>query len=634
MNRILAIVAAVFCVLFLAIAAFKPAPAREFNGGDFSRLPVLLNGRFKPMDTVARTSLLVIHGKQSLTLYDEKSGEKRREKLPAVEWLLEVLFDAPSADKRRPFLIVNAEVLSLIGEKPGEKKHFTFEELNPHLAEIERQAIMADGIEAQLRSPFQRQVLKLQRAIGLYSRLQHSLQLPGATGATAELDRFLASVDPGLEASRLRKDGKPFDEEARATLTKLAAGHFRQAEHAWFFPVPPAKSGPDTKPEDWRKIGTAVMQSVDEEGGLPETVKGYAVLGDAYRAGDESDFQAGARELREHLAGVQPVVTSKVGRETSFNRFAPFTQSTVLYIIAFLLACFFWLGGWKPLGQAAMIVLFFALAVHAGGLFTRMWLESRPPVTNLYSSAVFVGFGSVVLGALLEWIYRNGVGTATAAIIGIVTLVIARHLAVGGDTMEMMRAVLDSNFWLATHVIVITLGYSATFLAGTLALIYILRKFAFGQLEAATGKSLARMVYGIVCFATLFSFVGTILGGIWADQSWGRFWGWDPKENGALLIVLWNAIILHARWGGMIRERGLMVLAVFGNIVTAWSWFGTNMLGVGLHSYGFTDAAFRWLLIFVVTQLLFMGLGMWGREWRRGRVAAAKAGKPVSATAG
>ena len=118
------------------------------------------------------------------------------------------------------------------------------------------------------------------------------------------------------------------------------------------------------------------------------------------------------------------------------------------------------------------------------------------------------------------------------------------------------------------------------------------------------GRALAKMVYGIVCFATLFSFVGTVLGGIWADQSWGRFWGWDPKENGALIIVIWNALILHARWGGMVRERGLMVLAIGGNIVTAWSWFGVNMLGIGLHSYGFTDAAFRWLIFFGATQVL------------------------------
>ena len=112
-------------------------------------------------------------------------------------------------------------------------------------------------------------------------------------------------------------------------------------------------------------------------------------------------------------------------------------------------------------------------------------------------------------------------------------------------------------------------------------------------------------VYGIVCFATLFSFVGTVLGGIWADQSWGRFWGWDPKENGALLIVIWNALILHARWGGMVKQRGMAVLAVFGNIVTTWSWFGVNMLGIGLHAYANADPA---MLTTVLTAVGIHGL--------------------------
>ena len=125
------------------------------------------------------------------------------------------------------------------------------------------------------------------------------------------------------------------------------------------------------------------------------------------------------------------------------------------------------------------------------------------------------------------------------------------------------------------------------------------------------------MVYGILCFATLFSFVGTVLGGIWADQSWGRFWGWDPKENGALIIVLWNALILHARWGGMVRERGIMNLAIFGNIVTSWSWFGTNLLGVGLHSYGFMSGAFTALMVFVASQCVLIGLGLIPQaKWR------------------
>ncbi|HSH09843.1 MAG TPA: cytochrome c biogenesis protein CcsA, partial [Oceanipulchritudo sp.] len=123
-------------------------------------------------------------------------------------------------------------------------------------------------------------------------------------------------------------------------------------------------------------------------------------------------------------------------------------------------------------------------------------------------------------------------------------------------------------------------------------------------------KSFHRMIYGAVCFALLFSFVGTVLGGIWADQSWGRFWGWDPKENGALMIVLWTALILPALRSGVVRTRGLVNLSIGGNIITAWSWFGTNMLGVGLHSYGFMDSAFFWLLMFWFSQFAVMGL-----EW-------------------
>ena len=128
---------------------------------------------------------------------------------------------------------------------------------------------------------------------------------------------------------------------------------------------------------------------------------------------------------------------------------------------------------------------------------------------------------------------------------------------------------------------------------------------------------LERMVYGIVCFALLFSFVGTVLGGIWADQSWGRFWGWDPKENGALLIVLWNAIILHSRWAGYVQEKGIMAMALFGNIITALSWFGVNLLGVGLHSYGFTEEGFIPLMLFIASQVVLIGLCLAPRRFSK-----------------
>jgi cytochrome c-type biogenesis protein CcsB len=303
----------------------------------------------------------------------------------------------------------------------------------------------------------------------------------------------------------------------------------------------------------------------------------------------------------------------------------------------------------ETLRRSTFWLIVLACVVHTCGLIFRMVLEGRPPVTNLYSSAIFIGWASVVLGLVLERIYRVGIGLIVASVVGFVTLVIAHNLALSGDTMEMMRAVLDTNFWLATHVVVITLGYASMFVAGLLAILYIILGLFTPLLAqkpgtlttqgnvaakktspADAGKSevgtvLTKMVYGIICFATLFSFTGTVLGGIWADQSWGRFWGWDPKENCALLIVIWCAIMLHARWGKLVKERGLMLMAIFGNVVTAFSWFGVNMLGIGLHSYGFMDAAFRWLMLFNATQICLIILGSLPlRVWKsfQGRVPA------------
>ena len=190
---------------------------------------------------------------------------------------------------------------------------------------------------------------------------------------------------------------------------------------------------------------------------------------------------------------------------------------------------------------------------------------------------------------------------------------IADGLANDGDTFVVLEAVLDTQFWLATHVVCITLGYATTYLAGFLGALYVFAGLFTKTLDKNVSKEFARMTYGVLCFATFFSFVGTVLGGLWADDSWGRFWGWDPKENGALIIVLWNALVLHARWDKIIKDRGLALLAIAGNITTAWSWFGVNELGVGLHSYGFTEGVLFYLSLFVLSQLALIVIGAWGR---------------------
>ncbi|MBM4071021.1 MAG: hypothetical protein FJ271_19040 [Planctomycetes bacterium] len=327
---------------------------------------------------------------------------------------------------------------------------------------------------------------------------------------------------------------------------------------------------------------------------------------------DPETFNAALKDFEKLLQREMPREAASARTETFFNAFEPFHRCCVLYIFVFILACIGWLANSPQINRAAFWLAVVAVSVHTLGLIARMYLMDRwfVFVTNLYSSAIFIGWGCVGLGLFLEWYYHNGIGNVAAAVAGSLSLIVAHNLGLSGDTLAQLQAVLDTNFWLATHVTCITMGYTATFVAGILGILFVLQGMFTRSLTRDGAASLGKMIYGVNCFAILFSFTGTVLGGIWADQSWGRFWGWDPKENGALIIVLWNAIVLHARWAGMIKQRGLAVLSIGGNIVTAWSWFGVNMLGVGLHAYGFIPGAVLWMGIFIFSQLAVIGLGM------------------------
>jgi ABC-type transport system involved in cytochrome c biogenesis permease subunit len=605
MKRFLPWMILAFAVVLIAPSWMPPKTEKDdFDFSRFGEVPVLVGGRVKPLDTVARNSLLIIHGKQELRLED-----KRR--LSAMQWLSDVLFNAPVADEYPVFVVQNADVLGLFGWQQSDRKYFRFADFAPFLKQIDEQGAQSDKLEAVQRSAYQSAILNLRNGLSLYQRLKNSIQPETAQNFAAELHRFESTVPGAAKAARERAMGENFDKAKLDDVAAMIQRYERLSEMAYVLAIPPF--GHD---DQWHSVGDSLLRSVGI-GEIHPIVSDYAAIGDAYRADDRTLFNQNAQLVAEWFAKAQPKATQRASFEFLFNRLQPFSQSMTLYVLAFLLACASWLGSSSFLRRSAFYVLLLALAIHTFGLVSRMYLQERPPVTNLYSSAIFIGWGAVIVALILERIFRDGIGAACAGAIGFVTLIIAHHLAGSGDTLEMLQAVLDTNIWLATHVVAITTGYSAMFLAGMLAIIYVVRGVFTRSLKKQTADSLARMTYGVVCFATLFSFVGTVLGGIWADQSWGRFWGWDPKENGAVLIVLWCAIILHARWGGFIRQRGLMIMALFGNIVTSFSWFGVNMLGVGLHSYGFMQKAFPWLVGFMISQLALMAVAAMPLEkWR------------------
>ena len=449
--------------------------------------------------------------------------------------------------------------------------------------------------------------MHLVNSLVLYNRLKNSLEPQGTRDFSEELQAYQESIAPGKVALEQSQDGKSANEE---DLTRIAAFFRRYTEVATLADpllIPPPASQPGAP---WSTIGTNLLESL-RSGEVSAPAKFYAAMSTAYHNTNAGEFNKAIFGYRAWMQenNLYPAL-QKGSQEFFFNQIDPFSNAMVIYVAALLLGCLFWINLSEWVRRSGFALLVLAFVIHTIGLGFRMYLEGRPPVTNLYSSAIFIGWGACLLGMILEKIYKGAIGLVVAGFIGFVTLIIAHHLALSGDTMEMLQAVLDTNLWLSTHVVVVTTGYASMFVAGLLAIIYIVRGFFTRTLTSQMAQSLGRMVYGIVCFATLFSFVGTILGGIWADQSWGRFWGWDPKENGALLIVLWNATILHARWGGLVKERGLMAMAVFGNIVTSFSWFGVNMLGIGLHSYGWMDKAFPWLMAFDASQVALIVIAL------------------------
>jgi ABC-type transport system involved in cytochrome c biogenesis permease subunit len=574
-----------------------PRPKSDLPLDDFAALPVLEGGRVKPLDSFARNSLLIIRGTQTLPV-DGKP-------MSAVEWLLDAMFRPEAADTRKIFLIDDPDVLGLLGLEQKERR-FAYWQVEPKRDEVGAQAQRAQGVESGRRSRFQNAVIALSRRLDLYEQIKNTIMISGSDDPTMEMAVF-ASVIPGaLRAAHGMSKASAKDKAAMKALADLLERYRFLARAAAFRPMAP-RGGESS--DAWTSFGETMLKPATGHDPHPG-LAAYALMAQSYRKSVPAGFKNALDEYALWLARERPNETRLARWEVRFNTAQPFVSGMALYIAA-LLAVFVWWATRRPAAQSAAGGLFLgAVVVHTVGLFARIVLQGRPPVTNLYSSAVFVGWVAALLGLFAERMHKKGFAVAGGALLGFCTLLIAQHLGASGDTMEMMRAVLDSNFWLGTHVVTVTIGYGATFLAGALGVTWVLRRHLVAEPDPETTKALVSLAYGVVAFSLLFSFIGTTLGGIWADQSWGRFWGWDPKENGALLIVLWNAFILHARFAGYARERGVMVMTVFGNIVTSLSWFGVNMLGIGLHSYGFMDQAFYWLLAFAVSQFALIWLGM------------------------
>ncbi|NER25995.1 MAG: cytochrome c biogenesis protein CcsA, partial [Symploca sp. SIO1C2] len=229
------------------------------------------------------------------------------------------------------------------------------------------------------------------------------------------------------------------------------------------------------------------------------------------------------------------------------------------------------------------------LLIQGYGFIERMQIAGRPPVTNMYESVIWVGFGVAAIALLFESIYRAKYYLLAAAPLSVICLVLADSLpAVLDPSIKPLVPVLRDNFWLSIHVPTITLSYASFALAMGLSHI-ILSNYLFTPQAKERIRSLAKWNYGILQVGVLLLSAGVILGGIWAHFSWGRFWGWDPKETWALIALMCYVIPLHGRLVGWLGDFGLAITSVVSFNAVLMAWYGVNfVLGTGLHSYGFS----------------------------------------------
>jgi len=481
---------------------------------------------------------------QLLSIYGKRS--LKSEEIPAIDWLVDLLADPHIGFKQKVFKLRNPEVVQSLGLEWDNVHTYSYHEI-------------LDGLESQ--------------------------------------KELLIQIH-----------AKPVDELSiiEGQLKELHSNFQKFANMWWHLKlIPPASDNPE---DSWIS-----PWEVESEQALSENQRNLLFNFLEYlnkklqndTLGMDMAMSNYSNELNTNYSIL--VDSHRLKLETWYNEANMFYISLAFYILAFLLLGFSWITAPILLKKIAYFSLIIGFLIHGGGLCLRMYIMQRPPVTTLYESIIFVSFIANLCAIILEYIRKDGLGIFIGSISGAIFHYIGFKYSVDGDTMGMLVAVLNSNFWLATHVTTITIGYGTSLMAGFMGHIYLGMAILYPE-RTGSLKEIYNNTFGITLMALFFSLFGTILGGIWADQSWGRFWGWDPKENGAMLICMWHLMMIHMRLSGMVKGPGFALGMVLNNIIVALAWFGVNLLSVGLHSYGFASGIAINLGLFILFEFLF-GIG-------------------------
>lgn len=585
--------------------------------GLFQSLPVLHDGRVKPLDTLARNELKQFSGKDHL---DDRS---------AISWMAETLFDPGSAVNEKIFKVENADVRHLMELEERKKPLYSYLELSSGLEKTF--PVVEELLKSPKKnmSPEQKALLETHENALEYTQLlrSFSLLLPLNISVPPKWNTEMRgkgeeSIKGPVTYLMLKKIDQPLVDRVKKIIAKKGEdpskySNEEQATAMLSWQIRTIEDAaqnnnilkviPDPSPEN-KGEWVAPWELIRSGKGSPATtatLELWSKLADSWQNGSDKEWTKTLKQLSHPDA-------LRLKTEILYNSAKPFHMALLAFAASFALALLAlsltnFRRGWII---ASVLAALLALLAQGAGLACRIFLLERPPVGTLYESILFVGAVAPFFALVLERKLKNGLGVLLSGSIGILVGLLGMTMADEGDTMKVLTAVLNTQFWLATHVLCITIGYGWCLVTSIVAHALLVGR-ATGRMTGDQVKTLETSLGTLGLTALLFTATGTILGGIWADQSWGRFWGWDPKENGALLIVLWLVWIIHGKIAGQISMTVYTMGMAFVSAIVGAAWIGVNLLGVGLHSYGFTEGLFWGLGIFTLLEAALIGALGW-----------------------
>jgi cytochrome c-type biogenesis protein CcsB len=428
------------------------------------------------------------------------------------------------------------------------------------------------------------------------------------------------------EAQALKRAEKPLtrvQQEALSVSDRLTLlAHVMDGSALLIVPAPINETDPWVDPSGWSKYYSETQLA-------PIQTQLQAVAA-AYVNGDSFNLSRAANQLRETLRALSPSIypqDQQLRFEYFYNHFEAFYRAIWCYGIALvvLIAAHFRKRG-RALQNIGVAVAVLGLAFQAAGIVMRCVIAGRPPVTNMYESIIWVSFAVSFFGMIFFVRYRAPIYLLAALPVTLIALLLVHQMPIAmPSSIEPLVPVLRDNFWLTIHVLTITLSYAAFALAMGFGHI-LLWRYARNPAAARADAPMHFWLYRVLQLGVLLLAAGTILGGVWANYSWGRFWGWDPKETWALIALLCYILALHGRLAGWWTQFGLAVASVVCFLAVLMAWYGVNfVLGKGLHSYGFGIGGETYVAIFVVLDLLFVAFAIW--RYRRSTSAAVVPGE-------